>query len=71
MTYRIGRHAARRMAEKNISLADLDAVISNPDRVEAEGGSRNLYEGQVGGRRLIVVVEFAADPPVVVTVYPL
>ena len=71
MTYRIGRHAARRMAEKNIGLGDLDAVISNPDRVEAEGGFRDVYEGRVGERRLVVVVEFAADPPVVVTVYPL
>lgn len=68
MTYRIGRHAAFRLRKREITISEIEAVITNPARIEAEGGRRNLYEARGRGRLIHLVVEFNADPPVVVTV---
>lgn len=65
---RYSGHALTSMMERFVSLGEVEAVISDPESVEAQGGERNRYQARVGGRLIQVVIEFASDPPAIITV---
>lgn len=62
-------HAAQQMARRNVTDADIDAVLSNPRWMRPT--TRNVrYEAIVDGERLAVVVaERERTSAVVVTVF--
>lgn len=66
------RHARRRLRQRHITEAEVEAVLAShdTDRPDVLPG-RRLLTGNVGGRRITVVVveATAADPLVVVTVW--
>lgn len=61
-------HAILRMRRRVVSISEVEAVLTSPDWIEAEGGCRNLYQARIDGRLIEVVVEFVLDPPAVITV---
>lgn len=68
MELRYTAHAENRMAEWGISTAEIDAVISAPERVSI-GDTAIEYDATVGGRPLHVVVVKGSKPPLIITVY--
>lgn len=74
MTVRYIRHAERRLAERGISKADVEAVIADPEVVlppkDKSKTNRTDLMKYVGGRRIHVVVEdWGAEDPLVITAY--
>lgn len=63
-------NASERMAEQNISPADVERVIeASPGEAIATGSSASIHTGDVDGRQLSVVVE--GDPAATQTVLTL
>lgn len=74
VTVRYGVHAERRLAERGISKADVEAVIADPEIVlppkDKTKTNRTDLIKSIGGRRIHVVVEdWGAQDPVVITAY--
>lgn len=69
MNFTITSHAALQMFARNVSWADIDAVLSNPRWQPAT--TRNIrYDAIVRGERLAVVVASQSiDQQIVVTVF--
>ena len=68
MKLRYTEHALVAMFEREVSAAEVEVVIAKPSEIEAQGGWRNRYQARLSGRLIFVVVEFATEPPVVITV---
>jgi hypothetical protein len=63
-----GRHARRQMREREISTAEVEAVVRTPERVEQGRDAIRKYLGRAGERYLAVVLAHDVEPPFVVTV---
>ena len=73
-TYVLSAHAANVMAERSINVEWLERVLSNPEKIEADGTDPNLQHAlgrvaEYGNRVLRVVYNGSANPVRVVTVY--
>lgn len=67
---RPSRHAAARMAERNISLAEVSSVLDDPEVTFADPKGNPCYIREIRGRRIKVVVA-ADDENLVITVIDL
>ena len=67
---RASRHAAERMAERNISLAEVSSVLDHPEVTFTDPKGNPCYIREVSGRRLKVVVA-ADDKDFLITVIDL
>jgi hypothetical protein len=56
------------MGQREISEAEIQAVVTGPDRHEDSRGTSRKYFKQVGVRELAVVMAHDVEPPYVVTV---
>jgi len=64
------RHAAARMTERNISLAEAASVIENPEVTFMDPKGNPCYIREIKGRRIKVVVA-SDDEDLVITVIDL
>ena len=62
------RHARRRMALRRISVAEVEAVLANPEQT-ISGDTAVQYEAASGGRVLRVITATGSEPPLVITVF--
>jgi hypothetical protein len=63
-------HARLRMAEYNVSEADVESVLAHPASVARSYHSTNLvYVGRAGGQEIYVIVVPGSHPPRIVTVW--
>jgi hypothetical protein len=63
-------HARVRMAEYNVSEADIEHVLAHPAHVARSSHSHNLvYVGRAGGQQISVIVVPGSYPPRVVTLW--
>ena len=62
------QHAAKRLAERGISLKDVEFVCANPDVTYHDKTGKPCFVAAVGGRNLKVVVA-PDDPEVVITAF--
>ena len=73
MIYRISRHAWGRMRLRDISEAEVDAVMNAPGQIVSEDDGKSAYQSLLmsGGRSILLRAIVADDvsPAVVVTVY--
>jgi hypothetical protein len=69
---RFTRHALERMAERGITEAEIEAVLSSKDSTIAPGNSPDTYTaiGFAGTRRIKVVYYTTADDVAIITIYP-
>lgn len=63
---RFSRHACQRMMERNISVADVTAVLDNPDVTFRDPKGNPCSVREVDGRRIKVVMS-ATDTDFVIT----
>lgn len=64
------QHAREQMAKRNITEAEVEAVLAHPYYQAVSRSSGNIiYFGRVGTRRLAVVIVPNRYPPHVVTVW--
>jgi hypothetical protein len=61
-------HAQRRMAQRNVSHADVVATLSDPDVRYTDPDGNPIYTRAVGSRRIKVVVAPGGPPHIVITV---
>jgi len=62
-------HAAEQMARRQVSEADVRAVLNAPDEVQPVRAGRVAVHGMMGAYLLRVFVDLDRDPVEVVTVY--
>ena len=73
MSFQLSKHARQELARRDIALADVEAVLAAPGRIVPEHGGIMCYQSRTthaGKPRLLrVMVNEAAEPMVVVTIY--
>jgi hypothetical protein len=73
MSFQLSNHALRELARRDIARADLEAVLAAPGQIVPEHGGIVCYQSpstDAGKPCLLrLMVNEAADPMVVVTVY--
>lgn len=67
---RLSRHATQRATERDISVAQIEAVLDDPDVTFSDRRGNPCYTREVCGRRIRVVAS-ASDPEFVITVIDL
>jgi hypothetical protein len=63
------KHAEDRLADRNISKADVEKVLADPDVDQPRVRGGRIYARRVGERRITVVVATDTNPYTVVTVW--
>jgi hypothetical protein len=61
-------HARRRQAERDITDAEVEAVLDSPSIPYTDRAGNPIYIAHPGGRRIKVVVKKDSSPRVVITV---
>jgi hypothetical protein len=73
MSFQLSNHALGELARRDIARADLEAVLAAPGQIVPEHGGIVCYQSQstYAGKPCLlrVMVNEAADPMMVVTVY--
>ena len=73
MSFRISKHAREELARRDIGLEEVEAVLAAPEQIVEEHGGIVCYQSRVihSGKPYLlrVMVNEAADPKVVVTIY--
>ena len=72
MKYRLSDHARKELARRSIPLAQLEAVLNNPQQVISQKAGRAIYQSQIDmgdGKIVLLRVIVAEDQEVVVTAY--
>jgi hypothetical protein len=60
-------HACVRMAQRHISEAEVNAVLSNPSYSYTDKAGNSVHVGYPGGRKIKVVVAKGSNPPRIIT----
>jgi hypothetical protein len=69
MRYEIDEHAYVRLADRGVTEAELEAVLTDPDDIVADPSSgRDGYMKFINGRLITAMVETWMQPPLVVTI---
>ncbi len=61
-------HALQRMGLRRISVAEVEAVLANPEQTSL-GETAVEYEATIDGRVLHVITAKDSEPPLVITVF--
>ncbi|MBI3796350.1 MAG: DUF4258 domain-containing protein [Deltaproteobacteria bacterium] len=61
------QHAHLRMTQRNISEAEVEAVLSNPSYSYTDKAGNPVHVGYPAGRRIKVVVAKDSNPPKIIT----
>ncbi len=73
MSFKLSNHARQELARRDIALAEVEAVLAVPGQIVPEHGGIVCYQSPTtsGGKACLlrVMVNEAAEPMVVVTVY--
>lgn len=73
MSFRISSHAREELDRRGIGLDEVEAVMENPEQIVEEHGGIVCYQSRVirSGKPYLlrVMVNEAADPKVIVTIY--
>jgi len=74
MHFRMSRHASEEIERRGIPFSVVERVMTQPDQVVLTYGARTVFQSLVDfpeGRAYLVrvVVDDAADPPIVITAY--
>jgi Domain of unknown function (DUF4258) len=62
------KHARLRMMQRNISEAEVEAVLSNPSYSYTDKAGNPVHVGYPAGRRIKVVVAKGSNPQKIITV---
>ncbi len=61
------KHARLRMAQRNISEAEVEEVLSNPSYSYTDKAGNPVHVGYPAGRRIKVVVAKGSNPQKIIT----
>lgn len=65
---RYSRHARRRMRQRDVSEAEVEAVLASPSERHRDAAGHDVLIGWPGGRRIRVVAAHDAAPSFIITV---
>ena len=67
--YRLTDHARKRMAEREISMRDVELALENPDIIQPSFDQRKIFAKFIRNKRLEVVTVSKENEIIIVTVY--
>lgn len=69
MDYKLTEHAKKRMAERSISLKDLEVALQKPDIIQPALNRRKVFVKFIKGERLEVVTVEEKKKIIIITIY--